>query len=570
MELRYYQIDAVNAVYDHIRNREDNPCVVIPTGGGKTPVIATICRDVVTKWNRRVMILSHVKELLEQSIDKLERIAPELCGRVGVYSAGLGSRETTGDVIIAGIQSVYNRACEFGKIDVIIIDEAHLIPPSGEGMYRTLIAEAKTVNPRVRIVGMTATPYRMNSGLICGDDQILNHIAYEIGVKPLIRDGYLCDLISKAGATKADTGSLHIRGGEFIAGETEELMDDDSLVQSAVKEIIEYTNDRNSCLIFSAGVHHGEHIARTFQEQHGIECGFVCGATPDSERAKLLGRFRGANVQDDLFRTPEQPLRYLCNVNVLTTGFDAPNVDCVVLLRPTMSPGLYYQMVGRGFRIHDSKKNCLVLDFGGNILRHGPVDSIKVRSLKSASSSGEAPAKECPECASVIAIQYSICPDCGYEFPKNEKQKHDSVASGEAILSGQRTYEEVPVWECTYCRYRKKDWKEGDHETLRCDYRIGLSEWLSEWVCFDHIGYARAKAESWWKMRSKAPVPKSLDEAEHMIREGYLTEPTKLRICRISGERFPKITSFFIPTLPEYEESDESAPVVFADDEIPF
>ncbi|MCC6909082.1 MAG: DEAD/DEAH box helicase family protein, partial [Phycisphaerales bacterium] len=207
MELRPYQREAVEAVYHHLRIRDDNPCIVIPTAGGKTPVMATICRDAVSLWNGRVLILAHVKELLEQALDKLRSIAPDL--PVGLYSASLKRRELDCAVTIAGIQSIYQRACNLGPVNLIIVDEAHMIPAEGDGMYRTFIADAKAVNPEVRVVGLTATPFRLKTGMICGPDNILNHICYEVGVRELIVQGYLCPLRTKAGVARADMSGLH-------------------------------------------------------------------------------------------------------------------------------------------------------------------------------------------------------------------------------------------------------------------------------------------------------------------------------------------------------------------------
>ena len=391
LTLRPYQHEAVQAVYSHLRQHDDNPCVVIPTGGGKTPVMATICDDAVRQWHGRVLVLAHVKELLEQTAGTLNRMAPRL--RVGLHSAGLGRRDTEHPVIVAGIQSVYRRAAElFGEqaFDLVLIDEAHMIPPDGDGMYQTFLAEAKLVNPRLRVVGLTATPFRMTSGMICTPEHFLNAVCYEVGVKELIRDGYLCPLRTKAGTVKADTSELHVRGGEFIAGEVEDLMDQDGLVRAACAEIVQHTADRQSVLIFASGVRHGRHVVETLRRKHGVECGFVTGETPTGERDRLIARFRrhgGSGLFAD-----DKPLKYLCNVNVLTTGFDAPNVDCVTMLRPTLSPGLYYQMVGRGFRLCTGKADCLVLDFGGNVLRHGPVDAIRVTEVNN--GNGDAPAKE--------------------------------------------------------------------------------------------------------------------------------------------------------------------------------
>lgn len=139
--------------------------------------------------------------------------------KFGVYSAGLKRRDTEHSVIVAGIQSVYKRTCELDAFNLIVVDEAHLIPTEGEGMYRTFLAEAKVVNPEVRVIGLTATPFRLKSGMICAPENILHHLCFEVGVKELIRDDYLCPLVTEAGTQKADTSGLHVRGGEFVAGD---------------------------------------------------------------------------------------------------------------------------------------------------------------------------------------------------------------------------------------------------------------------------------------------------------------------------------------------------------------
>lgn len=536
LTLRLYQEAAKAAVYDHLRTRGDNPCVVIPTAGGKTPLLASICKDAVGLWNGRVLVLAHVKELLEQAADKLRAICPEV--DFGVYSAGLKRRDTEHAVIVAGIQSVYRRACELDAFDLIMVDEAHLIPPEGEGMYRTFLAEARVVNPEVRVIGLTATPFRLKSGMICGPDNILNHVCYEVGVRELIRDGYLCPLVTKAGRQKADTSGLHVRGGEFVAGEVEDLMDQDRLVTAACGEIVALAHDRRSCLIFASGVKHGQHVARVLGEMSGHECGFVCGETPIAQRDELLGRFR------------EGALRYLANVNVLTTGFDAPNIDCVALLRPTMSPGLYYQCVGRGFRLHPGKTNCLVLDFGGNVLRHGPVDQIRVVE-RNGNGNGQAPAKECPQCQSVIAAGYAVCPDCGYVFPPPERQKHDAAASEAGILSGQVTDTEYEVRDVTYSVHTKRGAPPDAPKTLRVEYQLGLNHWQSEFICFEHSGYARQKAVQWWRQRSPDPVPDTAERAVEIAEGGGVALAEKITVRSIAGEKYDRVVGYKLGPMPE-------------------
>ncbi len=198
LTLRPYQREAVEAVYRHLRERDDHPCVVLPTASGKTLVLGQICRDGVERWGGRVLVLAHVKELLEQAVEKLHAMAPDLWMKVGVYSAGLGSRDTEHPIIVAGIQSVYQRAGELDAFDLILVDECHMLPPNGEGMYRTFLADARVVNPNVRLVGLTATPYRMTSGMICGPENLLNEVCYEAGVRELIVQGYLSPLRTKS------------------------------------------------------------------------------------------------------------------------------------------------------------------------------------------------------------------------------------------------------------------------------------------------------------------------------------------------------------------------------------
>ncbi len=550
LALRPYQLEAKAAVYDHLRSRDDNPCAVIPTAGGKTPVMASICQDAVSMWQGRVLILAHVKELLEQTADKLHAVCPEV--RFGVYSAGLKRRDRAHAVIVAGIQSVYQRACDFDPFDLVVIDEAHMIPPDGDGMYRQFLADAKAVNPNLRIVGFTATPFRLKSGSICTPDGFLNHVCYEVGVRVLIVQGYLCPLVTKAGINKPDVDRLHIRGGEYVAGELEDLMDQDNLVEAACDEIVGYTGNRNAVLIFASGIKHGEHIVSVLKSKHGIDCGFVTGETPSKERDATLVRFKAGG------------LKYLCNVNVLTTGFDAPHIDCVALVRPTLSAGLYYQMVGRGFRLHPSKANCLVLDFGGNVLRHGPVDQIRVRERDA--GTGQAPAKECPECHTVMATGYARCPECGYEFPPPERTKHEAKASEAGILSGHVATETHAVQEVIYSVHTKRGAGEDAPKSLRVDYKIGWHRWKSEWVCLEHEGYARGKAVAWWRQRSKLPVPTTASHAVEIAKTGGLADTKSITVRSVTGEEYDRITDYQLGTIPDataFSASEESDPLDF-------
>lgn len=556
---RPYQSEAVEAVYEHLRTKDNNPCVVLPTGTGKSLVLAQIAKDAVEKWNGRVLILAHVKELLEQNADKIRKLCPEL--KIGIYSAGLRSRDTTEQVIVAGIQSVYNKACELDAFDLVIVDEAHLISSEGDGMYRTFLADMKVINPHVRVIGLTATPFRLKGGLICKPENILNEICYEAGLKEMIQQGYLSPLISRAGRAEANLANLHIRGGEFISDEVAAAMDNDALVTSACREIVELTRDRKSVLIFTASVDHCKHVAEKIQAFSGKECAIVTGDTSPAERAEIIARFKGEFIPADLFGTPKPPLKFLANVNVLTTGFDAPNTDCVVMLRPTNSPGLLIQCAGRGTRLspETGKSSCLFLDYGGNILRHGPLDMIKVKEPGSGKG-GDAPAKKCPQCLALIHAGYTACPECGYVFPPKEgNDKMTQTASSAGVISGQVDYTDYEVLDVYYCVHEKRGADPDAPKTMRVDYQVGFNEFKSEWVCPEHTGYARGKFEKWWHERAAlgCPMPRSAREAVSLANEGLLAAPESITVKTIAGERFERVTGFRLKERPVMREPGE-------------
>ena len=582
MQLRPYQQAAVDAVYEHLRSKETNPCVVLPTGTGKSLVLAQIAKDSVEKWNGRVLILAHVKELLEQNADKIRKLCPEL--KIGIYSAGLRSRDTTEQVIVAGIQSVYNKACELDAFDLVVVDEAHAISSERDGMYRTFLADMKVINPHVQVIGLTATPFRLKGGLICKPENILNEICYEAGLKEMIQQGYLSPLISRAGRAEANLANLHIRGGEFISDEVAAAMDNEALVTSACREIVELTRDRKSVLIFTASVDHCKHVAEKIQAFSGKECAIVTGDTSPAERAEIIARFKGEFIPADLFGTPKPPLKFLANVNVLTTGFDAPNTDCVVMLRPTNSPGLLIQCAGRGTRLspETGKSSCLFLDYGGNILRHGPLDMIKVKEPGSGKG-GDAPAKKCPQCLALIHAGYTACPECGYVFPpKENNDKMTQTASSAGVISGQVDYTDYEVLDVYYCVHEKRGADPDAPKTMRVDYQVGFNEFKSEWVCPEHTGYARGKFEKWWNERAAlgCPMPRSAREAVSLANEGLLAAPESITVKTIAGERFERITGWRLKERPVMREPGEDlepgetwtspAPPDDLDDDIPF
>jgi DNA repair protein RadD len=296
-----------------------------------------------------------------------------------------------------------------------------------------------------------------------------------------------------------------IRGGEFVPGALEDAADDEKVVAAAVDEIISCGQDRRSWLLFCCGVRHARHV-RDVLASRGVSTAAVTAETPDYERDAVIAAYRAGEI------------RALTNVNVLTTGFNVPGVDLIAMLRPTLSTGLYVQMVGRGTRPADGKQNCLVLDFAGNVRRHGPVDQAD-GSGRSRVSVGDAPTKTCPECKELVALAATVCSACGHEFPvpvRTPVPKHAPIADLVPILGGPTDW--LPVTE-TSCRRHVKFSDNGAPPSLRVDYLCGFSDY-SEFISFERDGFAREMAARWWlSLCGRSPVPETVSEALDRLAE---------------------------------------------------
>jgi DNA repair protein RadD len=502
-ELRPYQQEALAALEKYWSRGGGNPLVVMATATGKSVIIAHLIRDVSQRYPAlRVLVVTHTLELVEQDVEHLLTLWPD--APIGINSAGIGQREWGAPIIFAGVQSVWRNAGRLGPRHLVLIDEAHLVPHDGDGMYRSLIAELRALVPPgdMRVAGFSATPFRLDSGRLDeGEGKIFDDVVFDYGIGQGIRDGWLSSLTSKATGTEINISGVGRRGGEFIASELERAADDSAAVGAACDEIVARGVDRRSWLVFCCGVAHAHHVGDALR-MRGISCRVVTGETPLPERADSIAAFKAGIV------------RCLVNVNVLTTGFDAPRIDLLAMLRPTLSTGLYVQMVGRGTRKVDGKVDCLILDFAGNCRRHGPVDQVDIN-VGSKSEAAVAPAsvraKTCPECAEVNPLDAAACCCCGHEWPKPKPAaRHATSADAVPILTGERVW--LPVTDVSFHRH----YKYGDPDappSFRADYLCGLSPYV-EYVSFERQGYARTCAERWWyALSGSAPVPATVAEA---------------------------------------------------------
>lgn len=473
--LRDYQQRSKDQVYEWFeKNPVGNPCLVLPTGSGKSWLNAAIIADALQNWPQtRVLMLTHVKELIEQNADKMRLVWPN--APMGIYAAGLNRREIGEPITFASVQSVRNRAKALGHIDLVIIDECHLINNRKQGGYRKLLDELEEINPNLRVLGLTASPYRLGQGMVTdGDEPLFHDILEPVLIEELISKKYLARLVSKHTKMQLDTTGVRHRGGEFVAKDLNAAVTKDGTSESAVQEIVQRGADYRSWLIFCVSVEHAEQV-RDEVRRHGISCESVTGSTPSNERRDILERFKSGD------------LRAVTNCEVLTTGFDHPDLDLIAMLRPTESPGLYQQIVGRGTRIKSHTDHCLILDFAGNIERHGPITNIRPPA-PGGKRKGDAPVKICPDCDEIVHLSVMVCPECGYQWEKSEPsnlhlRNHD-------IMGEEPSEAEIGSWD-----WRVQKSRRTGIDMIKVRYFQGIGRIVAtEYLCLLHPGTAGNKA----------------------------------------------------------------------------
>lgn len=475
MSLRPYQQRAVDDLYNWFReNKSGNPCLVLPTGAGKSHIVSQICQDAVKTWaGTRVLMLTHQKELIEQNAEKLVAAWPN--APLGIYSASVGKRELGRPITFAGVQSVAKRAADIGHIDLVIIDECHRINHGEHGGYRALINELEGINPNLRVIGLTATPYRLGHGLITDKPAIFDVLLESVTIPELISEGFLSVLRSKSTEMSFDLSLVKKRGGEYVAGDLEKAINVQADNERIAVEIIARAEERKSWLLFCAGVAHAEEMAKEL-EKLDIKTACLTGKNTKAERKEIIEKFKRGEITA------------LTNCDILTTGFDAPSIDLIAMLRPTMSPALYVQMAGRGLRISPNKKDCLVLDFAGNVSMHGPITDI-IPPKKAGKGDGTAPVKTCPDCGEIVHASVMTCPACGLAFEREEKEV--SIKPFDDDIMG---YEEQAM-QCTVWRWSVQNSRSSGIPMLACRYYGGLSDpAITEYLCILHGGYAQKKA----------------------------------------------------------------------------
>ncbi|CDU04628.1 putative DEAD-like helicase superfamily [Vibrio coralliirubri] len=355
--LRPYQADSVKSVIHYFRKHQTPAVLVLPTGAGKSLVIAELAR--LAKG--RVLVLAHVKELVEQNHEKYEGYG--LKG--SIFSAGLGRKETDQQVVFASVQSVVRNLDSFSnQFSLLVIDECHRVPDEKTSSYQKVITHLRENNSGIKVLGLTATPYRLGMGWIyqyhtrgqvrSDEPRFFRDCIFELPIRYLLDEGFLTPArMIDAPVLSYDFSQLKPAStGRYKEAELDMVIEQSKrATPQIVDQIIHLAQDKLGIMVFAATVRHAQEILGLLPAG---EASIVIGDTPTLERDQIISDFK------------ERKIKFLVNVSVLTTGFDAPHVDLIAILRPTESISLYQQIVGRGLRLSPGKKECLVLDYAGN------------------------------------------------------------------------------------------------------------------------------------------------------------------------------------------------------------
>lgn len=550
LEARSYQTEAERSIWEYFKSHSGNPIVAMPTGTGKSVVIAMFLQNIFRYYpNQKIIILTHVKELIAQNYLKLLSLWP--FAPAGVYSSGLNRKETHFPITFAGIASVHRHPEIWGKVDLVLVDECHLISPTETTMYQRFINALAVSNPLIKVVGFTATPWRMGHGKLIDPvdgpngptPSLFSDVCFDItgtsAFNRLIAEGYIAPLIPKKTRLEISIEGVHIRGGEFISSELELAVDKDDISANAVREAMEY-DDRKCWLCFTAGVNHAINVAEIMNSM-GVSAVAIHSKLTTAERDDAIKKFK-AGVY-----------RCAVNNNVLTTGFDHPPIDLILVLRHTMSAVLWVQLLGRGTRPYDpanpgdvntvafpnKKENCLVLDYANNTPRLGQINDPVVPRKKGVGT-GEAPVKLCPKCECWVHAGLRFCDGtlkngakCNHEFVFDH---HLNANAGSIdLIKGDLPIVEVfNVDIISFTRHQKLT----NPPTVRVSYLCGLRE-FSEWVCIEHTNYAGRKAREWWRQRSDSEPPASVEE--FLLNTDKLKVATQLKVW--INKKYPEILS---------------------------
>jgi len=519
--LRPYQLRTLDTAWDALQFKH-NVLLVAPCAAGKTILFSKLIQRLLRENPAfRAMVLTDREILVTQSRDKLASVAPELAENIGIVCASVTTTKALDRrVTIASRQTLINNLDAFPPVQLVIVDECHLMALPTEDdhepdQFAIIINRLRDYNPNLRLLGCTASPYRLNTGYIFGSENRPGSLPYfdqidaQITTAELLAGGYIAPLVGRAEANDdfaSDLANVGTVAGEFNIGQLSSMMCKATHVQSCVDAWKKYASDRKKTLVFCCTIEHAEAVAAAFNDA-GIPAAAI-----HSKLSPLDEQIRFAALE-------QGTMRVFTSVAKLTTGLDITDLDAGIFARPTKSTALYLQIVGRFQRLAEGKENALILDLVGATTGFGTdMDNLRVAVPRWAEGEGEPITKICPGenidgtvCGKSVHAAMRYCPHCGFAFPFEE--------AVEAELPGLKKIEfnkkdQPEPYDVAHVDYDIHESKKSGKFLIKVTYRCGLNLFFNEWICLPDFykGYAVAKAEAWWAERTDEDFPSSVEE----------------------------------------------------------
>lgn len=525
IELRPYQQNCLDKIIRLIP-KQKHILIQAATGAGKTIIFSALCRNLLEQWPTiKIGILVHLKEVVQQNVDKMQEVWPDAKIDIACSSTGV-SVATTGNLIIGSIQTLCRRMEDIDKLDIVIIDEAHRIPPiNSDGQYIDFINYLKINNSQTRFIGFTATPFRLEHGYIYGDKckegavNLFDSLSHSIPIKYLQRKNFLCQYRAKhLKDMNKELEKVKIRG-DYNIGELQSLMSKVEHLKSAVHAVADYASDRKHIVVFCVTIQHAEKLNKYFNKA-GHQSIVIHSKISNYQRNLVLDAFK------------KNQARIICNVGVLTEGWDFPGVDCIVMCRPTESTALYIQMCGRGLRPWLGKTDLLILDLSGNCLKHGdltdPVVKIPSKSLFKIKSNPIV--KVCPNCFTVINSGYKQCPECKFVFESVEpKQEVNKRLKLEDVKWNTQTPQKIvaKIERAEIGKFTSKAGNKMLKIMMYCSNGGNITFPVNHFLDIEGNGstWGHKNAEYFWKKIVQTDYPLTVDEAANRYGEILMSLP---------------------------------------------
>ena len=526
IKLRPYQIEALDTIDESFKTKKI-ALLSAATGAGKTLIVCRLINKYYKDTERTFLVLAHKKELLEQFYSTLKKHTAIPVSDISFCCSGITNKyDFSKRIILASVQTLINKADEFKGADLVVIDETHRISHNDESQYQQLLSTLREHKPNHRALGVTATTYRLGHGLIYGDKcrpgrtNFFPELTYKVSYKQLCKDGYLMPLTGMIGASEGvltELNGVKLSGGEYVMSAAGHMLGQH--VESAVEAYKKYATEHNKIAILACTIEHAEKLQKAFNDA-GFPCNIVHSKLSKNERDKNLNDWRYGDV-----------INFCVSVNILVEGFDMPELSCLIMCRPTKSPVIWVQAIGRILRTYGGKKSALLIDMVGNIKEFGlDLDNPKFIIPKSVDGDGDGDAvtKICPgihkdgsSCGSELYAAVLVCPYCGYKFNAEEVQ---------ALLGDMEEVDfkqlEPPQWFDVVSfdpsiHSSKNNGKQLARLSMEVRYPDAMdferNRYVSVWCCFEDFydsDYAIKQGMEKWELFSDEEYPASVEEAE--------------------------------------------------------